>query len=345
MVDFAGWEMPVQYTSIVDEHLAVRTAAGLFDISHMGRLQFRGPSCSEFLNGVLTNDTSLLKPGDVRYSLICNPAGGILDDVLVYRLPDRWELVVNASNREKIVAWLQQSDGFSAVDFTDVTMATGMVAVQGPNALRLVNDLTGLDLSAAKYYSVIAAEYCGIAGLISRTGYTGEDGFELVMPCGSAIDIWQRLLAAGQSSGVVAAGLGCRDTLRMEAAMPLYGHELSESTDPLSAGLGFAVKFGKARFTGREALLAIRSEGLKQVRTGLVLEGRRIAREESPVLVNGQVAGRVTSGTFSPTLQKVIAMACLPVSEAVPGNRVEVNIRGSVVPAVVVSLPFYHRRA
>lgn len=343
MVDFADWEMPVQYSSIVDEHNAVRSAVGLFDISHMGRLQFRGRTAEAFLNGVLTNDTSKLKVGNVRYSLICGKDGGILDDVLMYRFPDRWELVVNASNREKIVGWLKHSAGFAGIEFHDSTFGTGMIAVQGPKALKLLSELTQIELSRMNYYSAQDAEFLDTHGVISRTGYTGEDGFELVMPAEKAEHVWTTLLEAGAMHGITAAGLGCRDTLRLEAAMPLYGHELDEATDPLTAGLEFAVKFNKPEYTGKAALESIKSDGLKSARVGLLLEGRRIAREESPIQINGEVVGKVTSGTFSPTLQKVIAMAYVPMRASSLGTRVEVNLRGTLVPAEVVTLPFYKR--
>jgi aminomethyltransferase len=343
MVDFAGWEMPVQYSSIVEEHNGVRSAVGLFDISHMGRLQFHGPTCEEFLNGVLTNDTSKLKIGDVRYSLICGNDGGILDDVLVYRLHDRWELVVNASNREKIVHWLKHSAGFAGIEFQDCTLTTGMIAVQGPKALSLLNEVLGFDSSGMKYYSVKDATYLRTSGVISRTGYTGEDGFELVVPSADAERVWQTLMDAGANCGIVPAGLGCRDTLRLEAAMPLYGHELNESIDPLTAGLQFAVKFNKPEYTGKAALESIKAAGPEMVRVGLLLEGRRIAREESPVQINGREVGKVTSGTFSPTLQRVIAMAYVPVASSSLGTRVDVNLRGTLVPAEIVPLPFYKR--
>lgn len=343
MVDFAGWEMPVQYSSIVEEHTAVRNAVGQFDISHMGRLQFRGSVCEGFLNGILTNDTTRLKVGDVRYSLVCDKDGGILDDVLVYRLPDRWELVVNASNREKIVSWLKHSAGFATVEFEDRTLSTGMIAVQGPKALALASEIVGTDLSGMKYYTASDMSYQGITGIVSRTGYTGEDGFELVTPSAETERLWTMLLEKGTASGIMAAGLGCRDTLRLESAMPLYGHELNQQIDPITAGLGFAVKLDKQEFIGKTALEAIKSAGVSKVRVGLILEGRRIAREESPVLVGGQEVGVVTSGTFSPTLQKVIAMAYVTKSASAVGTRLEVSLRGTTVPAEVVALPFYKR--
>ncbi len=345
MVDFAGWEMPVQYSSIVDEHNAVRNAVGLFDISHMGRLQFRSDMSDEFLNGVLTNDTSKLKVGDVRYSLICNNDGGILDDVLVYRLPDRWELVVNGANREKLVDCLKHSAGFAAVKFKDCTLSTGMIAVQGPKALELLTMVTRLELANMKYYSVKDASILGAVGVVSRTGYTGEVGYELVVPASETERIWKTLLEAGASHGIMACGLGCRDTLRLEAAMPLYGHELNESTDPLMAGLEFGVRFNKPEYTGKAALEQIKAAGLKMSRVGLVLEGRRIAREESPVQLHGEVIGRVTSGTFSPTLQKVIAMAYVPIGSSELGTKLDVNLRGTLVAAEVIALPFYKRKS
>ena len=345
MVDFAGWEMPVQYSSIVEEHNAVRNGVGLFDISHMGRLQFRGDHSEAFLNGVLTNDTSKLKVGDVRYSLVCGKDGGILDDMLVYRLPDRWELVVNGANREKIADWLEHSAGFAAIQMTDTTLSTGMIAVQGPKALALLTEVTKLDLASMKYYSVKDAEFLGTRGVVSRTGYTGEDGFELVVPSTLTEQIWQTLMEAGAEYGIMAAGLGCRDTLRLEAAMPLYGHELNEATDPLTAGLDFGVRFNKPEYIGKAALEAIKADGLKMARVGLVLEGRRIAREEFPIEIAGSLAGKVTSGTFSPTLQKVIAMGYVPVSASAVGTRVNVNLRGTFVAAEIVALPFYKRKA
>ena len=343
MVDFAGWQMPVQYSSIVEEHNAVRTAVGVFDISHMGRLSFRSASAEQFLNLVLTNDTSKMKVGDIRYSLVCRADGGILDDVLIYRLEDHWQLVVNASNRTKIVDWFSIQPGFSECGFSDQTLSTGMIAVQGPSALRLVNSITGQNLSDMKYYSGRVMSYANSAGLVSRTGYTGEDGFELVVPSDDAVRIWELLMEQGRSAGIVAAGLGCRDTLRLEAAMPLYGHELSENIDPLTAGLKFGVRLSKPDFVGRQALLNVQQNGIQQIRVGLELEGRRIAREETPVMSGQNVVGTVTSGTFSPTLQKTIAMAYVKHTYAEVGTDLTVQLRGTQIAATVVPLPFYKR--
>lgn len=344
MVDFAGWEMPVQYVSIVDEHTAVRTAAGLFDISHMGRLEFRGDGAGEFLNRLLTNDTARLNGGDIRYSLMCREDGGVLDDVLVYRLPDRWLLVVNASNREKIVDWIRQAESFEESQFCDRTLSTGMIAIQGPAAVPLVCDLLNQDVSGMKYYTGQDLMWGSIPILVSRTGYTGEDGFEFSLPAETSPDLWVRLLEAGAASGIVPAGLGCRDTLRLEAAMPLYGHELSESIDPLTAGLQFAVKLSKPDFIGRSALIAVRDNGIRRVRVGLEVQGRRIAREGTPILApGGNPIGEVTSGTFSPTLQKSIAMGYIDRDFAADGTGVQVNLRGTALSATVVPLPFYKR--
>ena len=344
MVDFAGWQMPVQYTSIVEEHNAVRTAVGLFDISHMGRLSFKSAGAEQFLNLVLTNDTSKMKVGDIRYSLVCRADGGILDDVLIYRLEDHWQLVVNASNRTKIVDWFSSQSGFSECGFSDETLSTGMIAVQGPKALQLVNAITEQDLSDMKYYSGKVISYAQTTGLVSRTGYTGEDGVELVVPSGDAVRIWELLMNQGRSVGIVAAGLGCRDTLRMEAAMPLYGHELSEDIDPLTAGLKFGVRLSKPDFIGRQALLDVQEKGIQQVRVGLELEGRRIAREDTPVMSEQDVVGNVTSGTFSPTLQKTIAMAYVKSTYAEVGTELTVQLRGAQIAATVVPLPFYKRK-
>lgn len=344
MVEFGGWHMPVQYTGIVEEHTAVRTAAGLFDISHMGRLIFQGPETAGFLNELVTSRVDSLAVGQIRYGLVCSEQGGILDDVLVYRLDDAFGLVVNASNREKILGWIEPKLAAAHVRMIDTTTDSAMLALQGPRALEILQTLTKAAVGNLKYYHGMPAEVCGLDAYVSRTGYTGEDGFELVVTDG-AVELWNKLLDAGQPQGLLPCGLGARDTLRLEAAMPLYGHELSESIDPLTAGLGFAVKFDKAAFFGREALLAIRDRQDRPVRVGLELEGRRIAREQTPILVDGQPAGHVTSGTFSPTLQKSIAMGYVPAAAAAVGTAVAVDIRGKIEPARVVGLPFYQRQS
>ncbi len=343
MVDFAGWEMPVQYTSIVEEHHAVRQRVGLFDISHMGRLCFDGPEARRFLDRLLTNDVAALQPGQVRYSLVCREDGGILDDVLVYRFPQHYMLVVNASNREKIIAWCElRRDGFE-VTIDDQTFATCMVAVQGPAAIETLQPHCELPLAPMTYYTAEETTVLGARATVSRTGYTGEDGFEVIVPAEQGVELWEALLRSGQSCGVLPCGLGCRDTLRLEAGMPLYGHELDETIDPLSAGLGFAVKLEAAEFVGKPALLERKARPSGQKRVGLQLEGRRIAREGSSILANGQFIGRVTSGTFSPTLQRPIAMGYVTSEQAPVGSTVAVDIRGAAAPAEIVRLPFYKR--
>jgi aminomethyltransferase len=341
MVDFSGWEMPIQYTSIIEEHHAVRRAAGLFDVSHMGRLKFTGPQACAFLDRLLTNDVSQLEVGQIRYSLVCNESGGTLDDVLVYRFDDCYRLVVNASNREKIIDWIDGHRAGFDVTMTDETFDTCMIAVQGPRALQILQPLTDDDLASLPYYMLIETSVNGEPAVVSRTGYTGEDGFEVTVSAPAGRPLWESLLAAGAESGVLPCGLGARDTLRLEAAMPLYGHELDESTDPLTAGLAFAVKLKAGDFIGKDALLAIKTSPPSRRRIGLVLEGRRIAREGSPVYDGEDQVGRVTSGTFSPTLEKSIAMAYVAADLAAPEARVEVDLRGKRVPAVVTALPFY----
>jgi aminomethyltransferase len=343
IVEFGGWEMPVQYTGIVDEHLAVRQAAGLFDISHMGRLRFTGPQAAAFLNHILTNDVSRLKSGQVRYALVCNDAGGVLDDVLVYRLAEVYWLVVNAANREKIVNWLTTRRANWEVHIADTTAATGMLALQGPATPRVLPPADAAVWSQLKYYAV--AEGCSLAepALLSRTGYTGEDGCELIVPREQLLGVWEALLARGRELGVRPCGLGARDTLRLEAAMPLYGHELTERIDPLTAGLAFAVKLDKPDFVGKAALLQIAQQTDRPQRVGLKLAGRRVAREGCRVYAGDTAVGEVTSGTFSPTLQMPIAMAYLAPSQATAGTSVDIDIRGKREPATVVPLPFYKR--
>jgi aminomethyltransferase len=355
IVEFGGWEMPVQYSGIVEEHHAVRKAAGLFDISHMGRLSFSGLDVEPFLGRLLTCRVDNLVNGQIRYGLVCREDGGVLDDILVYKLDSlNFGLVVNASNRLKIVAWiLEHASKIDAVDhatdfeFVDQTTSSAMIAIQGPKALAILSGLTksDIDLGSLKYYSGCDGEVAGIEAFISRTGYTGEDGFEITVSEGAAgsTRVWQQLLDAGQGDGLLPCGLGCRDTLRLEAAMPLYGHELNESLDPLTAGLSFAVKLDKPDFIGRDALLKIKETPNKPVRVGLILDSRRIARENAEVYAGDTRIGHVTSGSFGPTLEKSIAMAYLDAAHATTGTAVQVDIRGKRETATVVPLPFYKR--
>jgi len=339
MVDFAGWDMPVQYTSIIEEHTAVRSGAGLFDISHMGRLSFGGPDALALIQKVFTNNAATLKDGQVRYGLICNDRGGIRDDVLVYRWPYGYAMVVNASNREKIVGWLADSKGSFNVEVRDQTKDTCMIAVQGPRALDMCRGLTEVDAGELGYYFATPTTYQGKPCVVSRTGYTGEDGAEYMLGAGQGLQLWEELFRRGAKP----CGLGARDTLRLEAAMPLYGHELSEEIDPFQAGLGWAVKLDKGDFHGREALLGRRQDAKLKHRVGLELQGKRIAREGAKALAKGKEVGSVSSGTFGPTVNKSIAMAYLEPAYKEPGTLVEIDIRSKMEPARIVPLPFYRR--
>ncbi|HTI52316.1 MAG TPA: glycine cleavage system aminomethyltransferase GcvT, partial [Planctomycetaceae bacterium] len=343
MVDFAGWEMPVQYTSIVAEHTAVRTACGLFDIAHMGRLRFIGPDAAKFLDHIVTNDVAGLEIGQIRYALVTNDQGGILDDVLVYRFADHYLLVVNASNRLKILAWIEQHRKKFQATIEDLTQSHFMLALQGPQALQLIQPLVDVKVAALRYYTGAPALIGGERGIVSRTGYTGEDGCEVIVPSATALKLWETLFERGTGVGLLPAGLGCRDTLRLEAAMPLYGHELNESIDPYTAGLAFGVKLDAKEFIGREALIAAKANPQRPRRIGLVLAGRRIAREGAALFLGETSVGQVTSGTFSPTLQKSIAMAYVRGDQATIGTELQVDIRGAREPARVVKLPFYKR--
>lgn len=346
LVDFAGWSMPVQYSSIVTEHNATRNAAGLFDISHMGRLRFSGPEAAAWLDRLITRRASKLTPGQIAYALATNGEGGILDDVLVYRLADAtgqtyYLLVVNASNREKIVAWVHAHRGSEDAHCADVTHDWAMIAIQGPRAIELAQPLVEADLTGMKYYTGHESRIGGHGGIVSRTGYTGEDGCELIVGAGMVNDIWQRLIDAGAAP----AGLGCRDTLRLEAGMPLYGHELSEEVNPFQAGLGFAVDLTDAKFPGVAVLEQAKHDLTQPVRVGLQLAGKRVPREDYPILSSDdqRQIGFVTSGTFSPTLERPIAMGYVERAFAAPGSATLIDIRGRHEPAQVVKLPFYKR--
>jgi aminomethyltransferase len=340
IVDFAGWDMPVQYTSIVEEHNAVRNAAGIFDISHMGRLSFVGDDTLALLQQVFTNNVATMKDFQVRYGLICNEQGGIRDDVLVYRWPYGYAMVVNASNRQKIVAWLSQQKGGRKVEASDRTTATCMIALPGPKAVEMSQGFTQADAGTLGYYFATATTYKGKPCILSRTGYTGEDGLEFIVPAELGVTLWSELLGRGARP----CGLGARDTLRLEAAMPLYGHELSEDIDPFQAGLSWAVKLSKGEFIGKGALVTRRENSQLRQRVGLVLGGKRIAREGAVVYHQGREIGKVTSGTFSPTLTQSIAMAYVDPLCTQLNFACDVDIRGKSEPARVAALPFYSRK-
>lgn len=340
LVDFAGWEMPIVYSSITAEHQATRSAVGLFDISHMGRLRFTGGGATAFLERMLTNSVESLKPGRVRYSLVLNERGNALDDVLLYADRDEYLLVVNASNREKLLAWFTNSMSSFDVGMIDETLSSAMIAVQGPRALDLVQSLVPARLRDMPYYSFQKSTHGAESALVSRTGYTGEDGFEIVVSADHGPKLWNDLLAKGQSSGIEPVGLGARDTLRLEAGMPLYGHELTEEIDPIQARLSWAVK--KTEFVGQAGLREKSPD--RPVRVGLTMSDKRIAREGYAVWASGGQVGIVTSGTFSPSLAAPIAMAYIDPKWSAIGTTVSVRVREADAPAQVVGLPFYKRR-
>jgi aminomethyltransferase len=340
MVEFGGWMLPVQYTTLTDEHVAVRTAAGLFDISHMGRLTLTGGGALGLIQHAYTNNAATMKEGQARYGLVCNQSGGIRDDVLVYRWATTWGMVVNASNRAKVVEHLRGLMAGRDVSLEDQTESTAMLALQGPRALALSEGMFDPSPASLKYYFATPAKYRGEDCIVSRTGYTGEDGFEVMARAGLGAALADDFIARGAKP----CGLGARDTLRLEAAMPLYGHELTEETDPLQAGLGWAVKLDKGDFVGREAILRRQQDATRPVRVGLALEGKRAAREGAEVRFGGQPAGKVTSGTLTPTLGKAIAMAYVAPQASAPGAEVEVALPGGAsTTARVVPLPFYRR--
>jgi aminomethyltransferase len=337
LVDFAGWEMPVQYSGIKAEHQAVRTAAGLFDVSHMGEVFFRGPDAGAAAQRLVTRDVSRLDEGQAGYSAVCYEDGGTVDDVLVYRRPDDFLVVVNAANREKDLDHFRAYTGDLDVEISDETEDWALLALQGPEAAGLLQNLTDADLSTLKYFRFTEGEVAGVKTIISRTGYTGEDGFELYLPSDDAPRVWRELIEAGAT----AAGLGARDTLRLEAGMCLYGNELDPETTPLEAGIGFAVHLDKEQeFIGQDALKKEKEEGLRKKLVGFEVEGRGIARHDHPVRVDDETVGRVTSGTLSPTLNKAIGLALVS-----PGveDRFEVVIRERPVEVHTVPLPFYKR--
>jgi aminomethyltransferase len=347
LIDFAGWEMPVQYKGILEEHRAVRERVGLFDLSHMGEVWVSGPGAATGLGAALVSDPSRLAEGRAQYSMICAPDGGIIDDLIVYRIAaERFMVVPNASNREVVAAELRERLATHDAALDDASLRTSLVAVQGPRAAELLQPLTDVDLASLKYYAIAPGHACGVAANIARTGYTGEDGFELFVNWDDALPVWDTLLSAGERYGISPCGLGARDTLRLEAGMPLYGNELDRATNPFEAGLGRVVKFDKAGdFVGRAALEQVAAEGPKKLLVGLTLSGRQIARHGAPVLMPGQndESGVVTSGAPSPTLGMPIAMAYLPPADTTVGTMVEVAIRAARAEAEVVQLPFYKR--
>jgi aminomethyltransferase len=344
MVDFGGWELPVQFSGILEEHAAVRERVGLFDVSHMGEIRVRGPQALAFLQQATCNDVSTLDDGRCHYTGILYPTGGFVDDVLIYRFAeDDYMLVVNASNSDKDFEWLAESAREFDVEVRDESDSWAQIAVQGPLAAKVVAALTDADLEAIRYYRFARAKAAGAEAIVSRTGYTGEDGFELYVRPDDAESVARRVLEAGRGEGILPCGLGARDTLRLEAKMMLYGNDIDLSTTPLEADLGWIVKLGKGDFTGRDVLERQKSEGLQKKLAGFEMVDRGIARHGYPVVEGGQEIGVVTSGTQSPTLKKPIGLAYLPPDRTAPGTEFRVLIRGRESLARVTTTPFYKR--
>ncbi len=345
MVEFGGWEMPVQYSGIIDEHRAVREAAGLFDISHMGEVEVQGPDALPFLQYLVTYDVAAISPGQSNYALMCLPNGGIIDDTFIYNLGDHYLIVINAANTAKDVAWMQEcAEGFD-VTVTDVSERTGMLALQGPAAEALLAQVAGADLAALPFHGVMRGIVAGMPAIVARTGYTGEDGFELFVAAEDAARLWDALLDAGRSAGLKPCGLGARDSLRFEACLALYGHEITEDTNPYEARLGWVVKLDKGDFIGRDALQRIKQEGVQRRLTGFEMVGRGVARGEYEIRdLEGRPIGKVTSGMPSPTLGKNLGMGYVPVALSTEGSEFDVVVRDRPVRARAVKMPFYRPR-
>jgi aminomethyltransferase len=344
MVDFGGWELPQQYRSIRDEHLAVRKVAGLFDISHMGRLYVNGGGAEAFLQKLVTNDIAKLAPGHALYTLMCKDDGGVIDDLIVYRqAPDRFVVVVNASNREKDVAWMRDhlSPGVSMVDRT---IEVSLIAFQGPRAHELLPDRSS-PTGGIPYFGFGPGEVAGVTALIARTGYTGEDGFELFIDSDRVGSVWDAILATGAQAGVLPAGLGARDATRLEAALRLYGNDMDETVNPYEAGLGWTVKLEKGDFIGRDALVRVKANGPRRTLIGLKTEPNVIPRHGAAVAIAGRKVGHVTSGTHSFFLSHPIALAMVEAPSSPVGSTVAVEVRSREAPAEVVKLPFYRGSA
>ena len=345
MVDFGGWDMPVEYSGIVDEHMAVRTRAGLFDVSHMGQIEIAGADALKAVQHITTNDASRLSVNQAHYSALTTPQGTFVDDVLTYKLADdHFMLVVNASNIIKDFKWITDNiAGLGDAVAVNTSSRYALMALQGPAALDVLQTLTGVNLADIKYYWFTTGEVANVLATISRTGYTGEDGFEVFVPPAQAERVWDAMLAAGKSAGVVPAGLGARDTLRLEAAMRLYGNDMDDTTTVLEAGLGWIVGWKKEAFIGADVLRAQKASGPPRTLVGFEMVDRAIGRHGYPVYIGGEQAGVVTSGTQTPFVKKAIGMAYLPTAHAAPGTEFEVDVRGRRMKAVVVPMPFYKR--
>lgn len=336
LIEFGGWDMPVQYSSVLEEHKAVRNRAGMFDLSHMGELLISGVDALSALQGVTTNDLSQLEVGQAQYNLLCRPDGGIVDDVLIYRRPGDYYVVVNAANIEKDVNWLKTHLQGQAT-LTDLSSETALIAVQGPLSGRIIQAVVSENISQLYAFEFMECTAAGIKAMISRTGYTGEDGFELYFSAEAAPALWQALTKAGAPLGMLPVGLGARDTLRLEARLTLYGNDIDDTTTPLEAGLSYFVKFDKGSFIGREALLAQKASGVQRRLVGFVVEGRGIPRHGYTLQsLEGENIGTVTSGSFAPSLEKDIGLGYVASQYAASGTRIQIDIRGKARPAEIV---------
>ena len=349
MVDFGGWNMPVQYTAgVIEEHMRTRTQAGLFDVSHMGEIWVEGEDAIPFVNRITTNDVTKLVDGQAHYSALTNENGGVVDDLLVYRFDqDKLLLVVNASTTEKDWDWITSHKGDANITLTNASADYCQIAVQGPLAKIIVEKLTDTNLDEIKYYHFTVGKVDGVDAIISRTGYTGEDGFEVYAAADRARQLWDKILEAGYygtEKGILPAGLAARNTLRLEAGMSLYGHELSDDITTLEANLGWITKLQKGAFTGSDKLVAQKEKGLKRRLVGFEMTDRGIARDSFDVYINGDKVGYVTSGSPAPFLQKNIGYAFVPAEFANDGQELKIDVRGKQLAAVVVPTPFYKRQ-
>jgi aminomethyltransferase len=345
MVPYAGWDMPVEYSGITQEHLAVRTRAGVFDVSHMGEIEIAGKNALQAVQRISSNDASALKVGQAHYAGLLTPEGTFVDDMLVYRMAQtHFLLVVNAANVAKDYAWISgQIAAIGDAAVVDSSSRYALISIQGPASLDVLQPLTGVELRDVAYYWFANGEVANARATISRTGYTGEDGFEIFVPPNMADRVWQALLESGRAADVVPCGLGARDTLRLEAAMRLYGNDIDETTSVIEAGLGWTIGWGKGDFIGRERLLEQKQAGTERRLVGFEMVDRAIARHGYPVVSAGQPVGVVTSGTQTPFLKKAIGMAYVPVGVTAVGSEIEIDVRGRVARARVVPLPFYKR--
>ena len=340
MAPFAGYEMPIQYSGIVEEHMAVRKSVGVFDVSHMGEFEVTGEGALEFLQHMTLNDVSKLELGQAQYSGLCYEDGGMVDDLLVYRLPDKYMLVVNASNIEKDIEWLN-SHKPADVELINISEDIALIAVQGKNAIRVIEKLTDTNLDEIRYYRFESGSVSGKDAILSKTGYTGEEGFELYLKSADAPNVWNDLMSAGEEFRILPAGLGARDTLRLEMCYCLYGNDIDKTTNPLEAGLGWITKLKKGKFMGSDSLVAEKEEGIKRKLVAFQMEKKAIPRHGYNIMKNDTVIGEVTSGTFSPALQTGIGLGYVTVGNHEVGTNLIIDIRGREQSAQIIKPPFY----